>query len=234
MNAQMMNSENDLVNANAPMTEAEAQQIERELETVIPADVEPHIDSVDAPRMTMAEPEAIPNAPRVKRKYTRRHTTDGKPKTGKKVIMARRTVKKADATPRKRRKKLSPAVRKIEHNVLRHVTKEVRHTGVGWNPPSGTLDPAWNDAIKRLETDGIVANRDDMGGYVPQKMMAKFSAINNQVLAYIKYRFNQTGKGVSADRLIRARQQALVRLERGGKVARTDRGFLPVEGLVEA
>ena len=206
----------------------------------------PMMITATEPPTAVAEEPSTTEAPRQKRKYTRRNTAakreaaaqprsekrqrKAKRKVAVKAAMARRAAAtEVEEQPRKRRKKLSPAVRKIETNVLRHVTREVRHTGVGWNPP--ILDPAWNDAVKRMEKDGLVVKREDMGGIVPKKLVGRFAALNNQVLAYVKNRFRQTGQGVTADRLLRARQAALIRLEKGGKVARTEHGYVPVDDL---
>jgi hypothetical protein len=68
----------------------------------------------------------------------------------------------------KRREKLSPAIRAIEHNVYMHIRKEVRHTGKGWSPL--LLDVPWALALKRMLRDGLVLDRPDLGGYVPADM----------------------------------------------------------------
>lgn len=244
----------EIVNA---MTDEMAEQIEQEINqpgadenpsmTDVPneplsmtLDENPNVEvpvvesAVTEPITTEPIAQTVTEAP-TKRAY-KRHTTGAQQRRierrkvaarGRKKLRTTAEVSTTEEPVRKRRKKLSPAVRKIETNVLRHLTREVRHTGVGWHPP--LLDPAWKDAVVRMEKDGIIENREDMGGYVPRKFISRFATLNNQVLAYVKNRFRSTKQGVKEDRLLRARQAALIRLEKGGKVTRTRHGYVPVE-----
>src|SRR5688572_22647223 len=61
---------------------------------------------------------------------------------------------------KKRREKLSPHIRRIEHNVLMHIKRDVRHTGRGWMPLF--LDPAWDAAVKRLLKDGLLVEHPEL------------------------------------------------------------------------
>src|SRR5688572_17607283 len=96
--------------------------------------------------------------------------------------------------PRKRREKLSPHVRQIEHNVLMHIKRDVRHTGRGWMPL--LLDQAWDAALKRLIRDGIVQERPDLGGYVPTEFVKQMVAENARIKGYIETRYKQTRRPV--------------------------------------
>lgn len=123
-----------------------------------------------------------------------------------------------DGKPRKRREKLSPHVRAIEHNVFIHIKRDVRHTGRGWMPL--LLDPAWDAALRRMLKDGIVVERADLGGYVPLEFVSRMERENNKVLQMIKTKQGRSKKPVHVKIGVgRERAQALGRLVVTGAVA---------------
>lgn len=131
--------------------------------------------------------------------------------------------------PRKRREKLHPALRKIEHNMLMHIKKDVRHCGRGWVPLY--LDPAWDAALKRMLKDGIILERPDLGGYVPAEFVRKMELQNAAVLNQIKSRFKTTKRPVPMANLGREAASALGRLVISGQVDfDPTTGYSPLEG----
>lgn len=118
--------------------------------------------------------------------------------------------------PRQRRERLSPLVRQIEHNVLIHIKRDVRHTGRGWNPLM--LDQAWDQAVKRMLKDGILQDRADLGGIVPTEFADDMEAEQKRMLNYIKLRSGSSRKPVQLRSGGRRKALALGRLVLSGSV----------------
>jgi hypothetical protein len=130
--------------------------------------------------------------------------------------------------PRIRREKLSPHVRQVEHNVLMHIKRDVRHTGRGWMPL--LLDTAWEMALKRLVRDGIVQERSDLGGYVPTEFVPAMEAEQARLLSYIKARAKVVKKPIQLRNLGRDRATALGRLVVTGALAfDPEAGYMPLD-----
>lgn len=125
-----------------------------------------------------------------------------------------------------RRRALSPELKAIERNVMKHIIQEVRQTYVGWRP--ATLNPAWTNALKRLEASGKVTFKPEYGGYVPTTWLGRLEKANQSVLGYVRYRHNHQGVGTDGERWTRTRKAALARLQMAGVLEITPAGeFVP-------
>ncbi len=128
---------------------------------------------------------------------------------------------------KKRRDKLSPHVRRIEHNVLMHIKRDVRHTGRGWLPLF--LDPAWDAALKRLIRDGLVVEHPELCGYVPAEFATKMLIENNEVLLMLQKKSGPERKPVHIEQVERDLGCALGRLVVAGLIRfEADSGYTPV------
>jgi hypothetical protein len=126
-----------------------------------------------------------------------------------------------------RRKKLSAHIRRIEHNVFMHLKREVRHTGRGWMPLY--LDPAWDNALKRLVADNLVVEHPELCGYVPAEFAAKMLIENNEVLLVLQKKSGPKCSPVRMEQLPRNLGAALGRLVIAGLVGfEANLGYWPL------